>query len=290
VRTNTTSRLRILLGIGAAVVTTATLALPGAAFAADDPATLVALTEQDPATGKNKAYPVKQGETVPAVLGVANAGTTPVKGVVAHVHALNDMDLPTKFDNCRYYVDSNRDGAWCQFDDELAVGGTYAMADHLVALAPKARADKLGAIVFRWHSAQWAGAEGGIEKLANSSSNSGTSTAGTQGTLRLEARTLALPANPAERRPINFAYVKLITPPPATTGPTAVPTTAAPAGGGATRPTSPPANAGGAGANGGGLPVTGAGTATAAGVGIALLVAGGVGYVVARRRRTRFVA
>lgn len=41
---------------------------------------------------------------------------------------------------------------------------------------------------------------------------------------------------------------------------------------------------------GGGLPVTGADTATVAGIGGALLLVGGASFVIARRRRSRFVA
>jgi LPXTG-motif cell wall-anchored protein len=47
---------------------------------------------------------------------------------------------------------------------------------------------------------------------------------------------------------------------------------------------------GASGGAGGGLPVTGAGTATLAGVGGGLLILGAAGYLIARRRRTRFVA
>ncbi|MFG1913954.1 LPXTG cell wall anchor domain-containing protein [Micromonospora sp. NPDC048898] len=46
----------------------------------------------------------------------------------------------------------------------------------------------------------------------------------------------------------------------------------------------------GAGGGDGGLPVTGAQTATVAGIGAALLLIGGVVYVIGRRRRARFVA
>ncbi|GAA4569493.1 hypothetical protein GCM10023176_26200 [Micromonospora coerulea] len=44
------------------------------------------------------------------------------------------------------------------------------------------------------------------------------------------------------------------------------------------------------GGEGGGLPVTGDGTATVAGIGGALLLLGGAGYLIGRRRRSRFVA
>jgi LPXTG-motif cell wall-anchored protein len=44
------------------------------------------------------------------------------------------------------------------------------------------------------------------------------------------------------------------------------------------------------GGEGGGLPVTGSGTATVATIGVGLLLLGGAGYLIARRRRSRFVA
>ncbi|MEU1760101.1 LPXTG cell wall anchor domain-containing protein [Micromonospora sp. NPDC005686] len=69
--------------------------------------------------------------------------------------------------------------------------------------------------------------------------------------------------------------------PSATT--TVVPPTAAPS-------TTVGVPGGDGGGEGGGLPVTGADTATAAGIGGALLLLGGAGYVIGRRRRARFVA
>ncbi|WBB65677.1 LPXTG cell wall anchor domain-containing protein [Micromonospora sp. WMMD812] len=50
------------------------------------------------------------------------------------------------------------------------------------------------------------------------------------------------------------------------------------------------ASPGAPGGEGGGLPVTGAGTATVAGIGGVLLLLGGAGYLIGRRRRSRFVA
>ncbi|WP_018218055.1 ALF repeat-containing protein [Salinispora vitiensis] len=52
----------------------------------------------------------------------------------------------------------------------------------------------------------------------------------------------------------------------------------------------PSASQGAPGGEGGGLPVTGANTATVAGIGGALLLLGGVGYLIGRRRRTRFAS
>ncbi|RAO12932.1 hypothetical protein ONO86_06129 [Micromonospora noduli] len=51
-----------------------------------------------------------------------------------------------------------------------------------------------------------------------------------------------------------------------------------------------PGAPGGDGGEGGGLPVTGADTATVAGIGSVLLLLGGAGYLIGRRRRSRFVA
>ncbi|MGC4889201.1 LPXTG cell wall anchor domain-containing protein [Micromonospora sp. DT227] len=55
-------------------------------------------------------------------------------------------------------------------------------------------------------------------------------------------------------------------------------------------PSVSPGAPGGEGGEGGGLPVTGSDTATVAGIGGTLLLLGGVGYVIGRRRRARFVA
>lgn len=55
-------------------------------------------------------------------------------------------------------------------------------------------------------------------------------------------------------------------------------------------PSATPGASDGEGGEGGGLPVTGADTAIVAGVGSALLLLGGAGYLIGRRRRSRFVA
>ncbi|MEU7909053.1 LPXTG cell wall anchor domain-containing protein [Actinoplanes sp. NPDC049118] len=274
--------MKRLLGLGAAVVALGAMSFPAAASATDsDGPDLVAVTETDPVTGKTKVYPVKPGDLSPAVLGVANNSDEAVDGVVVHIRVLNDLDLPRTFSNCRYYVDSNLDGAWCEFDQELAPGATYAIAEPLVAVAPAAVQKNIGAIVFGWTTAEDARAKGGIEALAKAESLRGESTPGSKGAVALEARPLPMPASPNS---LGFAYVRL---PQAASTPSTGPATTTPATPAAT-PTSTGAVA--AGGEGGGLPVTGAGAATVAGAGATLLLAGGAGYVVARRRRTRFIA
>ncbi|MFD6563180.1 LPXTG cell wall anchor domain-containing protein [Micromonospora profundi] len=80
------------------------------------------------------------------------------------------------------------------------------------------------------------------------------------------------------------------TQPTPTSRPTPTPT-ASPSATTTVAPTPTSSNSPGAsGGDGGGLPVTGAGTATVASVGGALLLLGGVGYLIGRRRRSRFVA
>ncbi|GAA4565175.1 hypothetical protein GCM10023176_12610 [Micromonospora coerulea] len=288
-----TARLSARLALGAAILAAGVAALPAPALAAPDPAKLAAVTEQDPATGRNIKYPVKRGEVVPASLGVTNLGDAPVKGLVVQVRAVDDLDLLPKYDNCWYGKDSNVDIAWCEFDDELAVGATLATTGDLIVTSTDAQADKVVVVIFRWASKEWADGLGGVQKLAEN--EQGTDPVrGTGSTLTLAPRELPLPAKP---NPINFVYASLVTPPAAS--PTASPSTstspsasispsasASPTG---PLPSASPA-APGAGGGDGGLPVTGSNTATVAGVGAVLLLLGGVGYLVARRRRTRFVA
>ncbi|MFI7304242.1 LPXTG cell wall anchor domain-containing protein [Micromonospora aurantiaca] len=92
-----------------------------------------------------------------------------------------------------------------------------------------------------------------------------------------------------EARALDCASQPTATPTPSqpTTTPTATPSATSTV----VPPVTPSASMGApGGGEGGGLPVTGADTATVAGVGGALLLLGGAGYVIGRRRRSRFVA
>ncbi|MFI6330571.1 LPXTG cell wall anchor domain-containing protein [Micromonospora chersina] len=292
-----TARFAARLALGASVLTAGVTALPAAAHAAPAPdsATLAAVTEQDPATGLNRKYPVKPGEVVPAALGVTNLGDAPVKGIVVQIRVLDDLDLAVKHDNCWYAVDSNLESAWCEFDSELAAKQTLAVVGDVVSVKADARADKVTSIVFHWYGKQWVDAQGGVQQLADGDAGQGTKAVrGTEPALTLAERELPLPETP---RAINFAYAQLVTAPTTQPTPTATPTTAptaTPTGG--AEPTAVPTGTagapgeGGAGGDGGGLPVTGANIGVLAGVGGALLLLGGGGYLITRRRRTRFVA
>ncbi|MGW5668056.1 LPXTG cell wall anchor domain-containing protein [Micromonospora sp. NPDC003776] len=278
--------------LSAAILAVGLAAAPAAAAPTQqeaDPAKLAAGTEKDPETGKNRTYVVGQGEDVPAVLGVTNVGEAPVDGLVVHVRVLNDLDFTKKYENCWYAVDSNQESAWCEFDGELAAGASLAVTGAGISTKPDARPENISSIVYRWISKEYVEAHGGLQVLADQWAGQGTKAVrGTESPL-----TLAAPPGPLGGLggPIGFAGVKLLTPPPtgqptATPTPTAAPTpTATPSAAPSVVPT-----AGGEGGEGGGLPVTGADTATVAGVGGTLLLLGGTGYLIARRRRTRFVA
>ncbi|WP_345514858.1 LPXTG cell wall anchor domain-containing protein [Phytohabitans houttuyneae] len=242
-----------------------------------DPATLAAGTEKDPQTGKNRSHLVGQGQDVPALLGVTNRGEAPVEGLVLNVRILNDLDFTKKYDNCWYADYTNQESAWCEFGDSLAAGASLGVTGLGIATKADARAENISSIIYMWFSKAYADERGGIQALAQGAAGPGTQAAqGTETPLSLSTPSGELGGIGG---PLGFIGVKLLTPtgqPTATPAPTA--TTTAPAPGGA------------AGGEGGGLPVTGAGTAAAAGLGGVLLLAGGVAFLIARRRRTRFVA
>ena len=271
----------ILRALGAALVTAGVLAVPSVALAAEDVPLFGALTERD-ANGRSVTYPIHRGETIPVVLGVTNRGTAPSAGVVVNIRTFNDLNLPRTFTNCLYYTDSNLDGAWCEFEPELPVGGTYALSPFQVS-AEAAAQDISGSIVFQWFPKDWADKNGGIKKFAERDSGQGsTPVAGTGAKLALEPKELPVPAK-TER--VGFAYLKLVIPAttPPTTAPTTAPTsapTATPTGTDAAPATTPPADGG----SGGGLPVTGINAVAIAGVGGLLLVAGVVAFLFTRRR------
>ena len=295
--------MKTLLGaLGVSFLTVGVLTVPTAALADTpaDPVKVVALVDHDDA-GRSKTYPIHPGEFLPVVIGVADVGTAPTK-VVLNVRVFDDVNLPKSFDNCWYYGDSNLEGAWCEFDQELAVGTTYEASQFFVAAASDAKADKVGAITEGWLPLDWAEKQGGIEALAKKYGQAGsTPVQGSGATLSLKPRTLTIPDGGLW---VAFAYLKLIDEP--TTGSPVTPSSSlsvSPSPGTSTSasasasaspslpPSADPGPTGGTGGgDGGGLPVTGAKAATIAGGGAGLLIAGLVGFVLARRRRTRFIA
>ncbi|MDR7273817.1 LPXTG cell wall anchor domain-containing protein [Catenuloplanes atrovinosus] len=271
--------------LGVVALTVGALAVPAAAQAAAAPAVLGTATDVD-AAGKPIPFPIQRGESVPVTVGVHNYGAEPVSGVLVRIYALNDLDLPKDFTNCRYFTDSNLDGAWCSFDGELAAGGTYATAQFEIAATPDAQPDRVQSVIFSWTPKAEADLGGDIDALAAADSSGGVvPVAGTKTALTLAPRALTVPAQPSR---VGFAYPRLVTP-SATASPTASPAATASGTAAAPAPTSTPTSAPAPGGEGGGLPVTGANTAVIAGVGALLVLAGTIGFLLARRR-TRFIS
>ncbi|GAB7042733.1 MULTISPECIES: LPXTG cell wall anchor domain-containing protein [Catenuloplanes] len=271
--------------IGVAGLAVAALTVPTAAQAAVDPPVLGTVTDVD-AAGKPVPFPIHRGESVPVTVGVHHYGAQPVNGVLLRIRVVDDLDLPKDFTNCRYFTDSNLDGAWCEFDTELAAGGTYAAWPFRVAATPDAQAGRVTSVIWNWQPRSTAPLGGDIDALAAAETGAGTPVAGTETALTLQARELPAPATPSS---VGFAYPRLVTPsaspsvsptasPSGSPAPTATGTAGAPA-------TTPPPG----GAGGGELPITGANTAVLAGIGALLVIGGAAGFLIARRR-TRFVS
>jgi len=239
-----------------------------ATAAPPDPAKIEAVTElKEDVLYAKLTYPVRRGEPVRAPLGVINVDNAPVRGLVAGVRALGDLEFARRYRNCWYTVNGDADIAWCSFDVVLPADGGLVIAAPMVAAEQHAQADKVRTIPFRWASRRWADARGGLRNVVNHFRAPGaTVTRGTGGTLTLQRRRLPT----ADIRTAgNSIFVELIDGPAATTA-------ASPS------PTGSPATTLG---SGGGLPVTGSQPARMAGLGGTLLLTGIVAYLIARRRR-----
>ncbi|MEV6303679.1 LPXTG cell wall anchor domain-containing protein [Actinoplanes sp. NPDC051861] len=261
--------------------------LAGGPAYADEPtqSALDALTELD-ANGKIKVDSLKPGEVSTSVLGVGNTTAEALPGAVVHIRALDDADLLRRFENCAYYVDSNLDGAWCEFDAPLAARTTYAFSESTIAASSKPTwEEELGSINYFWHTKAAVEKMGGIDAAAKKSNAAGEATRGTGGKVTLVPHQLTFRE---KAHPLGFLYLKVQKP---TASPTVTPSATASATPSATSTSSAPAATPTSdGGDGGGLPVTGSSTGLVAGIGAALLAVGAVGFVLARRRRTRFTA
>ena len=206
----------------------------------------------------------RPGERVAASVEVTNTGTRPVRGAMARVIAAQGLTLAGRYTNCRYRVSG--DEALCRFDEHLAPGATYAMAESPIMLKADAKADDEHTYVHMW----WTGDD------ADEMGVEGSFTPGTEGVLRLVRKPAAGVAGRTTdsnfRNNIAFGFVT-----PYVTGPGGAQPSAAPS----ASPSAAPVAGGG---SGGGLPVTGADVGTVAGIGGALLALG-IGAVVSTRRR-----
>ena len=276
-------RIRWLLSVCAAVLAGA-LGLSPAAFAADsDTAHLIALTAHDP-TLYGTTYQIKPGETVPVEAGVANLGDKPVSGLVVFLRFIgSEQRLTDDFSNCQYYLDGTAQGAWCEFDQELAAGGKYTLPPLHVSVPEGAKETRT--LVEDVYSKEYADSRGGVAALAKSH-GSFTLVPGTGAKANLvEGTDLTASKQPGA---ISFIYLHLILPSPS---PSASPSASASATS-ATATARPAAVAGGqgGGTGGGDLAVTGSNSAVVASVGAALVVGGAAILLFTRRRRARFTA
>lgn len=225
----------------------------------------------------------KPGERIAAPVEVTNTSDRPVKGAVLRLLAFDELELVGRYTNCFYRPAAN-DEVHCGFDRELAPHTTYVLSDPwLGAQADADDTDLQGYLAQLW-TADDAAEQGGPAKLAG-----GETVQGTSGVLRLEPKPVAerqraLSTDSNGRNNLAIAAVRLILPAKPSPSPSVAPT-AGPAAGASPSPAASPG-----GGTGGGLPVTGAGASTIAGVGAGLLGVGLVGFLVTRRRRTRFVA
>lgn len=285
---NFAPRVTGIFGATAAAFATVLLASPAQAAGPD----FDALSDVD-AAGKPVVHQVKPGEIVPATIGVANVTDAPIQGAVVNIRSVNDSDLLDGFGNCAYYTNSNLDGAWCEFDTELAPGATYALSGDFISVTDQPTY-KASTVNFRWYSRAYAAEHNGIDGLAKSASGSATQPhRGSGAPITLTPRDLVRREEPAF---LNFVYLTVAAPPSspsASASAPSSPTPPSPAGptpsSSSTTPT-PAATPTDTSGTGGGLPVTGTNTTLVAVAGAALLLAGAVGYAVARRRRTRFIA
>ncbi|GIE96569.1 hypothetical protein [Paractinoplanes rishiriensis] len=232
---------------------------------------LAALNARD-AAGKPLVYPISRGETIGLNLGVANLGTAPAEGVVLRVRAYDDLDLPRLFTNCQYYVDANLEGAWCEFPQTVpADRSTYALTQFKVAATADAEAKTTKTTQVEWFPKEWSDRQGGIAEIAKKHSGQGTTpAAGTESALTLTPAEMTIPA---ETSHAIFVHTNLVTTP---SSPTPAPSSSGPA---IAAPGTPEE-----------LVITGSATTAVVAVGGALVLAGVLGLVVARRRRTSFTA
>ncbi|BFU46057.1 LPXTG cell wall anchor domain-containing protein [Krasilnikovia sp. MM14-A1004] len=289
-------QIRSLLSVSAAVLVGALSLSPAAHAAEGDTDRLIALTAQNP-TENGTSYEVKPGGTVAVEAGVANLDDKPVTGLVVHLWFIgSEQRLTDNFSNCQYYLDGTRQGAWCEFDQELAAGGKYSLPPLHVSVPDDAKETRtLVEVVF---PKEYADSRGGIAALAKSDGDK-PGAAGTGAAARLVEGTNLTPSK--HTASVSFIYFHLNLP-TAPTGPSAHATPSTPASVSATptsaAPTSAtPTSAGataaagqGGGTNTGGLAVTGSNVAVVAGVGAVLLVGGVAAFLLTRRRRDRFTA
>ncbi|GAA2558919.1 hypothetical protein GCM10010435_32540 [Winogradskya consettensis] len=266
-------------GVGPATGPTPT-ALPPIPPSGPDSAELLAMHEKKSQNDNPRwSYNVGPGQPLPGTLGVRNLGSETVHGLVLDVR-LSDNGL--KFirlgDNCWFTLEEKPDSAWCSFDTDLAPGATLRVDGAIgTTVAPYLVGDYGKDLRFHWVSKEWADDKGGIAKLAGIDAiENTTATKGTAAAFTLTSGAADLVGTVSR----STGFVMLFWP-PTPDPPSSSPTTS---------PAPAPGGGGDDGEAGGSLPITGSRTVVVAGAGVLLVIAGLAGFVLARRRRTRFSA
>ncbi|AGL17268.1 LPXTG cell wall anchor domain-containing protein [Actinoplanes sp. N902-109] len=296
-------RLRSSPAVTEAGITTAVLTGGGTAtgLPANPPvdpntAQLAAVTEKGPETYQTKVGKLGPDTDFPGTVAVRNDGGKTVDGLVLELRLSdNDLSFTTRSSNCWYALEDKPDSAWCAFDDTLAADAVKKLATPIATTGATGREEIFKDVRFHWTTKAWADEHGGIQALTQLAATPGTSAVrGTGPALELAtvAPGTALAGHLAGSTDFLLAVWAPGAGPSPSPTPAATPTTTKPATGGGTGDgsTGDGSSDGQAGGDGGGLPVTGTKTALVAGIGLALLLAGGAGLLVARRRKTRFLA
>ena len=209
----------------------------------------------------------RPGQPISPPVLVTNNGDKPVDGAALRLVGYSGLQRFNNYTNCGY--DKGDQQMYCRFDTVLAPGATYQLEGRPLAIrgnATPGEAAGYAAILFTGDDFDETGIMSALTK-------------GTEGVLCLVPRPSALRVPTTDSNGENniaFGHVDVFDVPGG--GPSSPPST--PPGGGSA----------GSGQHGGGLPVTGLPTGAIAGAGAGLLVLGGVGFLLARRRRARFVA
>ena len=173
----------------------ALLATPTAAHAAPpDPALLEAVTEQVPDELYSKVHhPVYRGKDVRAPLGVISVQRAPVRGLVAQIQAIGDVEFTRRYSNCWYTRGPNGAMAWCEFDAVLPGYGGLAITAGVLSVKRNAVPERIHGVPFRWQSKSWADSRGGLRKVINYFKSPGAAvTRGTAGKLPIRKRSLPM--------------------------------------------------------------------------------------------------
>jgi hypothetical protein len=252
---------------GASGAITATVQMGGFASGGRSATFTVAHDVDLAATVPGDAVRGERGKPVSVPLEVRNLSDRAVDGVGMRMVGYQGLQHFGDYSNCGYSTGDQE--MFCRFAETIPAGGTYVLSDPALAVRTDAEAGtgRYSAIVLTGDEFDDGNYLGGLRR-------------GTNGVLHLVPKASAARAHvPAVdskgANNLTFGSVTIPAAPTPTPGPTptVIPTTA----------TGP--DGGGTGGGDGGLPVTGAPVTAIAGAGLVLVLLGGLGFRLARRRR-----